>query len=268
MDMPELTHSTQQFEVGTTRLSEAWPVRVISLTDSNERRKRMREQLERLSIPFEFVDAIDGRTGLAPELESMIDRPGTEAEFRRCMTDAEYACALSHMMIYRQILNNDLPGAVVLEDDAILGSLFQEFLDTKGYEAGDLIQLDHWKGGVWKHFRRYRLTANIELARASKNADLTTGYTISRTAAAHILMHGLPLRAPADWPCDVSVLRTMLALPRVVDHPEIGGGESFIETERAGFKRRPPPNKNRSLRFFKRSYWRRWWVKRMTKQVS
>lgn len=228
----------------------------------------MQKQLEQLAIPFEFVDAIDGRTGLASELEGMIDRPGTEAEFGRRMTDAEYACALSHMSIYRQILNNDLPGVIVLEDDAILGPLFKEFLDMKGYEAGDLIQLDHWKGGVWKHLRRYKLSANIELARASKNADLTTGYTISQAAAAHILQHGLPLRAPADWPCDVSSLQTMLALPRVVDHPQVGGGESFIETERASIERKPRQKGNRSRRFFKRNYWRRWWVKRMTERVS
>lgn len=258
----------QRPELTTARRPTPWPVCVISLIDCDDRRKRIKKQLERLSIQFEFVDAIDGRAGLAPQLESMIDRPGTETEFGRRMTDAEYACALSHMLIYKRILDQNLLGAIILEDDAILGPLFQEFIDAQGYEAGDLIQLDHWKGGVWKYSRRHRLTASIELARASKNAFLTTGYSISQAAAAHILQHGLPLRAPADWPCDISVLRTMLAVPRVVDHPEIGGGESFIENKRALIEPTPRQKENRSLRFFKRSYWRRWWVKRMTKQIS
>lgn len=264
--MPELIKITQQQKTAAAP-PKPWPVRVISLTDSFERRKLIKSQLEGLSIPFTFVDAIDGRKGLAPEFEPMIDRPGTEEQFGRQMTDAEYACALSHMAIYRMIVDENLPGAVVLEDDAIIGPLFGAFLDAQGYEAGELIQLDHLQGGIWRFGRRLRPIANVELARASKNACLTTGYTISKLAAAHILRHGLPLRGPADWPCDIVVLRTMLALPCIVGHPDVESGGSSIEAERAllFWTRR---KKNRSFRFFKAGYWRNWWRKRMTKRVS
>lgn len=245
-----------------------WPVYVISLADAADRRRRICAQLDRLSIPFDFVEAIDGRRGLAPEFEPMIDRPGTEARLGHRMTDAEYACALSHMSVYRKIIDGGLPGAIVLEDDAILGPLFSEFLDARGYEAGGLVQLDHLHGTIWRFDRQPRLTAHIRLARAARNSYLTTGYSISRSAAAHLLRHGLPLRGLADWPCDVTEVSAMLALPCVIGHPDPGDQDSSIESERALIRRARPRGKKSALRFFRAGYWPRWWFKRMTKRIS
>lgn len=246
-----------------------WNVFVISLADAHAHARQLdiARQLESLSIPFEFIDAIDGRAGLAAEYEQMIDRAGTEIQLGRHMTDPEYACALSHMSIYRRIVDENLPGAIVLEDDAILGPLFKEFLDARGYEVGALIQLDHLNGDIWRFTRPIRLTAHIRLAKAARNTSLSSGYSISRSAASHLLDHGLPLRGLADWPCDVTKLPADLVLPRVIYQADLAGQDSAIETGRAAIVS-ALPRKSRSLRFFKVPYWRRWWFKRMTKRVS
>lgn len=247
--------------------SDPWQVFVLSLLDSTERRDKITKQLAALSIPFKFVDAIDGRAGLGAEYEALIDRPGTEVQFGRRMTDAEYACALSHMSIYRRIIEGNLPGAVILEDDAIIGPIFAKFYQERAYATADLIQLDHMHGDIWLFSRRKPLIEGVEISRAARNASLTTGYSINKKAAAHILEHGLPLRGPADWPCDVTVLNAMLALPRVVDHPAWENGKSTIQADRnavlAGMMSR-----KRSFRFFKIAYWRRWRFKRQTIRVS
>lgn len=199
--------------------ADHWQVFVVSLRDATDRRNKISKQLSELSIPFEFIDAVDGRTGLPVECEQLVDRIGTEVQFGRRMTDAEYACALSHMSIYRHIVDETLPGAIVLEDDAILAPLFEKFYQMRAYKAADLIQLDHMDADVWKFSKRVTLYNGINLAKAARNASLTTGYSISHRGAEHILSRGLPLRGPADWPCDVTLLPAMLALPRVVDHP-------------------------------------------------
>ncbi len=247
--------------------TDHWQVFVVSLHDATDRRDKIKRQLSACSIPFEFVDAIDGRAGLAAKHEPLIDRPGTEVQFGRRMTDAEYACALSHMSIYSRIIEGNLPGAIILEDDAIIGPLFAKFYQNRAYATADLIQLDHMHGDIWLFSKRKPLIEGVEISRAARNASLTTGYSINGKAAAHILDHGLPLRGPADWPCDVTVLNAMLALPRVVDHPVWENGASAIEVERKAIV----PTKmggNRSFRFFKRTYWRRWWFKRRTVRVS
>src|SRR5690625_2715287 len=131
--------------MGTSRMhgkqEDAWPIFVISLHDAHERRRSIREQCAELGLEFEFFDAIDGRTGLAPEFEVEIDRGAAEIRHHRPLSDAEFACALSHRRIYQRILERGLPGAVVLEDDAILSRQFALFIGGKGYEQADLIQI-------------------------------------------------------------------------------------------------------------------------------
>ncbi|TQM94112.1 glycosyltransferase family 25 protein [Roseinatronobacter monicus] len=248
--------------------TDHWQVFVVSLQDATDRRDKIKCQLSACSIPFEFVDAIDGRAGLAAEHEALIDRPGTEVQFGRRMTDAEYACALSHMSIYRRIVEGSLPGAVILEDDAIIGAMFKTFYQNRAYGCTDLIQLDHMHGDIWKFSKREPLIEGVKIAKAARNASLATGYSISHKAAAHILKYGLPLRGPADWPCNVTVLPTMLALPRVVDHPEWEHGDSAIEAERRAIQSEIVKEKRNLRRFFKWAYWRRWWFKRRTTRIS
>lgn len=247
---------------------DRWPVFVVSLQDSMDRQNRIRTQLSELSIPFSFFDAIDGRGGLAPDHEVLVDRAGTEIQFGRKMTDAEYACALSHMSIYRTIVERNLSGAIILEDDAIVGPLFKAFYANRAYATADLIQLDHMHGDIWVFSKRMQLIEGVEIARAARNASLGTGYSISKRGAEYILSHGLPLRQPADWPCDVTPLPAMLAFPRVVDHPPWEGSDSTIEADRRAIQLSILKERRSFRRFFKRAYWRRWWFKRLTVRVS
>ncbi|OOY02725.1 glycosyltransferase family 25 protein [Thioclava sp. F28-4] len=108
-----------------------WPILVISLQDAAKRRAMVSKQLEALGLSFKFFDAIDGRSGLPAAYESQVDRAGTEAYFGRPMSDGQYACALSHLAVYRQIVEEKLPGAIILKDDAILGDAFALFLREK-----------------------------------------------------------------------------------------------------------------------------------------
>lgn len=244
-----------------------WPIFVISLPDAEARRRDLVAALRSRGLDFEVVDAVDGRGGLAPELEAQVDRAGTLRDFGRPMSDTEYACAFSHLSVYRRVVADAHPGAVVLEDDAILTPLFDEFLASEGFLKGDLIQLDHLHGDVWRGARAEQVTKNIRLVPAARNATLTTGYTISRTGAAYFLDRSLPLTRTADWPADALALGVLLALPRVVDHPPFDLADSAIHKGRRELEAGIPKDR-RALRFFKASYWKRWWFKRRTRRVS
>ncbi len=248
------------------KAAQDWPIFVISLTDANERRARISEQLSALSIPFEFVDAIDGRSRLPAEYESMVDRAGTLVQERRAMSDAEYACALSHMSVYKRILDQNLPGAIVLEDDAIPGAGFAAYRRARAYEHGDLIQLDYKDARLWRWARAAKRFPDFTLMPMAKPGMLTTGYSVTSAGAKHLYRNGLPLRSPADWPCDVSAITTFLTIPRLVDHPPLCAEQSTIEPGRRVLQ--IPPDARKSARFVKASYWRRKWLSLRAKQVS
>lgn len=244
-----------------------WPIFVISLADAHARRRQIAAQLRILQLDFLFVDAVDGRNGLDQKYEALVDRPLTQVNFGRRLADTEYACALSHMSVYQSIVNQNLPGAVVLEDDAIIGHPFRRFYKTQVYKIADLIQLDHLHGDIWRFRRGLKLAQGLTLVKAARNASLTTGYTVSRRGAEYLLERGLPLKAPADWPCDVTILPTLLVLPRLVDHPPVDQAVSMIEADRSSIIL-STPTASRAMRFLDKAYWRRWWFKRRTKRVS
>jgi glycosyl transferase, family 25 len=244
-----------------------WPIFVISLRDAAARRAAISSQLDALGLDYEFFDAVDGRKGLPAEYEAMVDRPGTLATLGRSMGNAEYACALSHMEVYRRIVERSLPGAIVFEDDAIIGPLFPAFLRDEVYLQADLVQMDHLHARIWKMGKRRKLPAGFTLAAWAEMASLTTGYSISERGARHLLKHGLPLRATADWPCDLESITPMATLPRIVDHPPNDTGTSTLEKARAQARGSVQTRKS-AKRFMKINYWRRWVFKRLTKRVS
>ena len=174
---------------------------VISLTDSVGRRAAISRYLSILEIPFEFVDAIDGRNGLPSEYENQIDR---DAAIKKVgfMSDAEFACALSHMKTYRKIIDKGIKWALIMEDDAIPSYELVAYLEGSHFEGAELTQLIygiptyvHRKGN--KHiFGKYR----SYLRSIAGKTPTAVGYVISNKAAQYILENGIPVNCAADWP--------------------------------------------------------------------
>lgn len=244
-----------------------WPVFVISLTDAQDRRRCILDQCAALGIVPQIVDAIDGRSGLPPDLAPQVDRAGAQARVGRPLSDAELACALSHQQVQRRIVSQGLPGAVILEDDAILTPLFAAFLQGQGYLAADFVQMDHMDARVW-YGRRRPWSAQIALIPLAENASLATGYCLSAQGARHLLDHSTPIAGLADWPCDMSPLGAVVTWPRLVDHPPFATSGSALEAGRRALADQVAPARGRGLRFFRPDYWRRWWFKRRTRKIS
>src|SRR6266852_623029 len=99
--------------MGTQSTIVGIPVYVISLKDSDIRRRNMTERLGALGIPFEFVDAIDGRTQRLPD---MFD--GARVVREGFWGESALAGAMSHRKLHRMIVNGRAEIALVLEDDA------------------------------------------------------------------------------------------------------------------------------------------------------
>lgn len=246
--------------------SPRWPIYVISLKDADARRDAITRQFQKISLDFTFFNAIDGRRALPPEYESWVDRDKTFTNLNREMSDGEYACAISHMSVYLKIISGNHDGAIILEDDAILTSLFEDFVKNSGYKAAPLVQLDHRGGMVSRLSKKIPIGDFIHLRAATLNPQLTTAYSISYDAANYILRNGLPLSGTADWPCDITTLPTLLATPQVVTHPSLENDDSTLSEQRS---KKYTQNKGRWRRFYTTSYWMRWWKKRiMSTKIS
>jgi glycosyl transferase family 25 len=241
-----------------------WPVFVLSLPGCEARRAPLLAALAGLGIAVEVVLGVDGREGLPPAVEPEVDREAACRRLGRPMSDAEIACALSHQRIYALIAERGLPGAVVLEDDAVPRPGLAAFLAARGWRGADLTLLSHGTMRVLRWSRR-EILPGIATWEPLAGPHLTVGYAVSARGAAALRRAGQPLRGLADWPCDITRLGARVVHPRLVGHPPRGDGSSLIEPSRGPLlTARPPgqgPRRYGDLRG-PRLRWRRLWSRR------
>ncbi len=225
------------------------PVFVLSLRDCTARRKSISDILEQLQIPFEFIDAVDGRCGLDPKHFILIDREAARRD-GRVLTDAEYACALSHINIYERIVRERIPWTLVLEDDALPTTELVRFLEERHYETADLTQLAHGKGYVRKAGSLPVFDGHRSYLRLPKiKLPCTTAYVISEAAAHHFSVNAVPVTREADWPKCIETLirgrRARVVYPELVGHGSAGDMETTIPTSYIAESRNASKEKRR-----------------------
>lgn len=91
---------------------------VISLTTEQKRRKHITEEFGKQNIPFVFFDAITPELieETAKKFNITFDRSS-----KATLCDGEIACALSHIVLWNFVLENNLDYINIFEDDIYLG---------------------------------------------------------------------------------------------------------------------------------------------------
>jgi len=206
------------------------PVYVLSLAGCEARRAPLLRSLRDLGFEPEVVLGIDGRNGLAPEHESRIDRAMAKRRTGRWLTDGEFACALSHQTLCARLLAEGHEQAMILEDDAIVDRDLLPVLADLAEIDFDLLLLDHDRTRVLRRSMR-RLSSGSVLWRVVNIPDMNTGYILNATGAAAIIERSFPISYMADWPCDISALRTYAIMPRAVGRPA-SKEASLLQAER------------------------------------
>ena len=178
------------------------PIVVISLARAPERRRAIAAQLERLGLPFEFFDAIDGAK-LSPERVDAVYSPNrTFMRMGRYLHANEIGCALSHMDIWEHMLRESIPELLILEDDVVLADDLPTLLATRDRWApadARVVYLAHDMAPpvsptpLEPDFGRERSLCTFEnpVMRAA-------AYLIRTPAAESLLPHGKPLMMPLD----------------------------------------------------------------------
>jgi glycosyl transferase family 25 len=125
----------------------SYKVLVINLARSPERLAAIRTQLDAINIPFDRIDAFDGRNLSDDFVEQVSPAHIVRKSYHRALSKAEVACSLSHKKAWRQIIDDDLDFGVILEDDVDLLDNFSEVVTL-------LAELPH---GDWDFIKLYAL---------------------------------------------------------------------------------------------------------------
>ena len=95
-----------------------------------ERRKSIEENLRELGLEYTMIEAVDGKAISPSELLKVYSKKKSMKWTGRELNLGEIGCTLSHLKVYKQIVSEDIPEALVLEDDILLGVAFKKILDN------------------------------------------------------------------------------------------------------------------------------------------
>lgn len=171
-------------------------VYLINLARRVERLAYMKSQFVAANIPFERIDAVDGK------MITRDDRPKLVNEFRWwCVhgyiaRSGEVGCALSHQKVYRKMIDENIGVACILEDDIKIDARFcdmiravENFMSVRT-PARVLIMTPYKGRGV--------RDASKPLFTRVDWASSTGGYVLNVEAARRLLEVNTPLVGTAD----------------------------------------------------------------------
>ena len=162
---------------------------IISLERERERRLESIRLIKLSRLPFELIDAVDGRT--APRLA----RAPSAAQLR----NTEVACYLSHLRALQRIVDYGLPYGIILEDD------FEYVVGVRTGLVEIQQKLPRDLSYIALHECRPRMNPDYSvksrtlLFQKLRVAALGAfGYIISRELAAHVLQQHCLCSRPID----------------------------------------------------------------------
>lgn len=166
---------------------------VVNMSWNPQRLEFMHSQLDPLDIPFERFEGIVGADFKGEALKRVFLERRSLIALRKKMTAGQLGDTLSHNALYHRMVDENIPAALIFEDDSIVDP---RILDTlKEIES----KLDPDKPQVY-----ILNTWGIDVSGLSegihrvKNAWCTDGYVITRAGAALMLAKNEPVIAVCD----------------------------------------------------------------------
>lgn len=97
---------------------------VISISTADKRRNHIIQQFGQQNIPFEFFDAFTPSERLTDHLQRYLPNVATTPK----LTMGEKGCLMSHFMLWKKCVNENLDYITLFEDDILLGESAERFL--------------------------------------------------------------------------------------------------------------------------------------------
>jgi len=186
-------------------MSNQIPCYVINLASATQRRQAMETRLQQQGVHAQFFPAVDGRLMDSSELEKQVDRAKAEIEYGQ-LTPAEIGTSLSHIHIYREMVQRNTACAVILEDDVCLSADFSNLLSADSPDGlaqsvnphvPIMIQLTY----VRRAYRGSRIrigNTRRKIVHPYGAIWLTSGYFITLAAAKNLAVNLYPVWTVAD----------------------------------------------------------------------
>ncbi|HGO7847660.1 TPA: glycosyltransferase family 25 protein [Neisseria meningitidis] len=179
---------------------------VISLASAAERRAHIADTFGRHDIPFQFFDALMPSEELNRMMAELV--PGLAKQ--HLLSEVEKACFMSHVVLWKQALDEGVPYVAVFEDDVLLGEGAEKFLAEDAWlkerfdpDSAFIVRLET----MFMHVLTSPSGVADYCGRAFPLLESehwgTAGYIISRKAMRFFLQHFVMLQPEQIKPIDL-----------------------------------------------------------------
>ena len=187
---------------------------VINLASSTQRMQAISEHLHGLGLAFERVEAVRGKDLSEPELADLYSPQANHQRFYRPLSAGEIGCYASHLNLWRAMVDEGVPLALVLEDDmeldAHMPALLQAMEAVDAPKDWDMVKLVGMRPA--EAARRWPLMEGFDWVDCKRLPSQTGAYVIRLSGAAKLARRAAPFSRPIDvelrhhWEFDLKVL--------------------------------------------------------------
>ncbi|MHB8789324.1 MAG: glycosyltransferase family 25 protein [Desulfobulbaceae bacterium] len=175
----------------------------LNLDKDVDRRESMERQLQLVGLPYERISGVYGAGLSDHELSEVYSKHRAMRRYCMDLNKAQIGCAMSKILAYREILERDLPYALILEDDVILPGNLKvsiEFLEkVVDKHKAEIILLSPAAGNFTKT-NKVRCANSIILGQYT-GGFYASSYIVTKYAAESLLKELFPIDDVADcWP--------------------------------------------------------------------
>ena len=175
---------------------QLFPVWVLNLERSVDRRKFMEEQLNRLGWRYEFIRAVDGRSLSRKQLDLYSKAEAMKYKHRE-LGRGEVGCALSHAGMWQRLVEDGLEAVLILEDDVLVGEMLARILSNIDVFPDDW-DLVNFKTDVAQLPFGEPFFDIYKFCRFASPPNRTCAYLLSLAGARKLLREAFPIRRPVD----------------------------------------------------------------------
>ncbi|MEQ4694355.1 glycosyltransferase family 25 protein [Providencia manganoxydans] len=201
---------------------------IINLQECTIRRVAMHSQLEKTNLSYEFINAVNGTDLSNKEIQSLVyDYPNCK------LTKGEIGCALSHLSIYKIMVEKNINHALILEDDVVIpidiADTVKEIKKIDNPQKANVYLLSQ----VNSYIENKKLNNNIYSA---YNALGAHAYIINKKAAENIISAQTPIMYEADmwWYFKLfNYINLYCHIPYIIALNDKNHNDSSLESERS-----------------------------------
>lgn len=167
---------------------------VISLQRSLDRRKQVEKEMQKISLPWAFLDAVDGSALTARPVEY---KPAKVKRLQGYeLTPNEIGCYLSHKEAWKRCVSENAP-TLVLEDDFVLAPNFESVLSTI-LEADDSWNFLRLQGLYEVPCKTLFEKSGVAFVKNEGDAVGATAYLLKPAIARQLIQNSEDIYEPVD----------------------------------------------------------------------